>query len=161
RFDRYEILGPLGEGGMGTVYRARDTRLERLVALKVLRHDARDDRGRRFLREARALAALVHPNIVGIHDVGEHDGRAYRALGLVEGGTLRERLAAGPLALDAALAIARQVLDGLAAAHELGIAHRDLKPENLFLTRAGTTKLLDFGLAKRAAASDALTDTMT
>ena len=134
---------------MGEVYRARDTRLERDVAIKVLpAHVAQDpDRRARFEREARAVAALSHPNILAIHDVGSHDGITYAVTELLEGETLRQRLTDGAMAPRKAVEIAIQIANGLAAAHEKGIVHRDLKPENVFVTRDGRVKILDFGLA--------------
>jgi serine/threonine protein kinase len=147
----YEILDKLGEGGMGEVWRARDRRLQRTVALKILPHDMAGDPGRRarFEQEARALGALNHPNLVAIYDVGEDGGRAYIVSELVEGETLRAVLDRGPLPVRKALEIAGQMADGMSAAHALGIVHRDLKPENVMVTRAGQVKLLDFGLAKQ------------
>ncbi len=146
----YEILSLLGEGGMGTVYRAHDTRLGRDVALKVL--DPRllnsDEARARFEREARAVAALSHPNILAIHDFGEHDDVVFAVTEVLEGESLQQRLRQGPLPLRTALDVAAQVADGLAAAHDRGVVHRDLKPANLFLTRDGRAKILDFGLAK-------------
>ena len=146
----YEIAGPLGAGGMGEVYRARDTRLGRDVALKVLPEGlARDsERLRRFEQEARAASALNHPNILAIYDIGTHDGAPFLVTELLEGETLRERLQNGSLPVRKALDIAMQVAQGVAAAHEKGIIHRDLKPANIFLTNDGRAKILDFGLAK-------------
>jgi len=146
----YRILAHLGAGGMGVVYRAHDTRLGRDVAIKVLSETlaADPERRRRFAHEARANAALSHPNVVVIHDVGEHDGAPYLAMELLEGETLRKRLAAGPLPAGKAAEIATQIAHGLAAAGDKGIIHRDLKPENLFLTREDGVKILDFGLAR-------------
>ncbi len=146
----YEIQSPLGAGGMGEVYRARDTRLGREVAIKVLPEAlARDaDRLRRFEQEARTIAALNHPNILAIHDIGTHDGAPFLVSELLEGMTLREKLEAGPLPVRRAIENALGIAQGLAAAHEKGIVHRDLKPENVFLTRDGRVKVLDFGLAK-------------
>ena len=146
----YEILAPLGAGGMGEVYRARDTRLERDVAVKVLPASfAQDpDRLRRFEQEARSAGALNHPNILGIFDFGSLDGAPYVVSELLEGESLRQRLSAGPLPPRKAVEYAVQLAQGLAAAHEKGIVHRDLKPENLFLTKDGRAKILDFGLAK-------------
>ncbi len=146
----YQILAPLGAGGMGEVYRARDTRLARDVAMKVVRTDfARDpERLKRFEQEARAAGALNHPNVCTLHDVGTHEGVPYVVMELLEGESLRERLAAGPLPIRKAVEYAAQVAHGLAAAHEKGIVHRDLKPENLFVTKDGRVKVLDFGLAK-------------
>ena len=149
RLGPYSVTGALGEGGMGEVYRARDTRLERDVAIKILPAQlALDpDRRARFEREARAVAALSHPNILAIHDVGAHDGVTYAVTELLEGETLRQRLAAGVMPPRKAVDIGVQIANGLAAAHEKGIIHRDLKPENVFVTRDGRVKILDFGLA--------------
>src|SRR5271155_630368 len=146
----YEIVSPVGAGGMGEVYRARDTRLGRDVAIKVLpealAHDA--DRLRRFEQEARTIAALNHPNILGIHDIGVHDGAPFLVSEFLEGQTLREKLVSGPLPARRMIEYALGIAHGLAAAHEKGIVHRDLKPENVFVTRDGRVKILDFGLAK-------------
>ncbi len=146
----YEIVSLLGAGGMGEVYRARDSRLKREVAIKVLPQtislDA--DRLRRFEQEALATAALNHPNILAVFDIGTSDGSPYVVSELLEGETLRERLRSGPVVVRKALDFALQIAHGLAAAHEKGIVHRDLKPENLFLTKDGRVKILDFGLAK-------------
>jgi serine/threonine-protein kinase len=146
----YEIVAPLGAGGMGEVWRARDERLGREVAIKVLPAEfaADPERLKRFEREARATAALSHPNIMAVHDVGTHDGVPYLVEELLEGESLKERLDRGGVALPEALRIADEIAKGLAAAHEKGIVHRDLKPGNVFLTRHGTVKVLDFGLAK-------------
>jgi len=146
----YEILSPLGAGGMGEVYRARDTRLKREVAVKVLPAAVSidSDRLRRFEQEALATAALNHPNILAVFDIGTHEGAPYVVSELLEGETLRERLRSGSLPLRKTLDYALQIAHGLAAAHEKGIIHRDLKPENLFLTKDGRVKILDFGLAK-------------
>jgi Tol biopolymer transport system component len=154
RLGAYEIVSPLGAGGMGEVYRARDVRLDRFVAVKVLpSHLARDPAAlARFEREARAVAALSHPNVLAIHDFGEHDGVAYAVMELLEGRTLRERLAAGPLPLAATIDYATQIADGLAAAHDKSLVHRDLKPGNVFVTTEGRVKILDFGLAKPSSA---------
>jgi Tol biopolymer transport system component len=150
RLGPYEILAPLGAGGMGEVYRAKDPRLGREVAIKVLPASfSKDpDRLRRFEHEARAAGALNHPNITAIHDIGSHDGSPYVVTELLEGETLRSRLATGALSARKAIDYAIQIAHGLAAAHEKGIVHRDLKPENLFVTRDGRVKILDFGLAK-------------
>ena len=161
----YEILSSIGAGGMGEVYKARDKRLNRDVAIKVLpaSYSADSDRLQRFAQEARAAAALSHPNILSIYDIGEDNGGApYVVSELLEGETLRERLRNGPLASRKAIDYAAQVARGLAAAHEKGIVHRDLKPENIFLTNDGRAKILDFGLAKltRPEASDA-SETLT
>jgi Tol biopolymer transport system component len=146
----YVIDALIGVGGMGEVYRAHDTRLGRTVAIKVLPAAlTQDDTARqRFEREARATAALNHPNIVALHDVGEASGVSYVVTELLQGDTLRDRLRSGPLPARKALEIASSVLDGLAAAHGRGIAHRDLKPENIFITSDDQVKILDFGLAK-------------
>jgi dipeptidyl aminopeptidase/acylaminoacyl peptidase len=146
----YEIVVPLGAGGMGEVYRAVDTRLGREVAVKVLPAGlAKDaDRLRRFEQEARTIAALSHPNILGIHDIGTHDGAPFLVSELLEGQTLREKLEAGPLPVRRAIEYALGIAQALAAAHEKAIVHRDLKPENVFSTRDGRVKILDFGLAK-------------
>jgi len=150
RLGSYEILSPLGAGGMGEVYRARDAKLDRDVALKVLPpHLARDPEAlERFEREAKTIAALSHPNILSIFDFGEERGIAYAVTELLEGETVRSRLAAGALPTRKAVEIAVGMAHGLAAAHEKGIVHRDLKPENVFVTRDGRVKLLDFGLAR-------------
>jgi Tol biopolymer transport system component len=150
RLGPYEILAPLGAGGMGEVYRARDTRLGRDVAVKVLPASFSQDaeRLRRFEQEARTAGALNHPNILAIHDIGTHDGSPYLVSELLEGQTLRERLTESLLPLRKTLDFAVQIASGLGAAHEKGIVHRDLKPENLFLTSDGRVKILDFGLAK-------------
>src|SRR5687768_12530615 len=150
RLGPYTILSPLGAGGMGEVYRARDPRLGREVAVKVLPAElSRDaDRLRRFEQEARAASALNHPNILTVFDTGSEDGTVYLVTELLEGETLRERLAGGALPARKAIEIGIQIARGLAAAHEKGIVHRDLKPENLFLTRDGRVKILDFGLAR-------------
>ncbi|MGA2694904.1 MAG: protein kinase [Terriglobales bacterium] len=153
----YEVESALGAGGMGEVYRARDTRLGRDVALKILpesfAHDA--DRLRRFEQEARAVAALNHPNILGIHDIGEQGGTPYIVTELLEGHSLRAELESGALSQRKAADYAAQIAQGLAAAHEKQIVHRDLKPDNIFITRDGRVKILDFGLAKQAPTSGA------
>lgn len=151
RLGPYEILGPLGAGGMGEVYRARDTKLGRDVAIKVLPTNLADDPDTlsRFEREARAVAQLSHPNILAIHDFGRQGETAYAVMELLEGETLRVRLEHGALPARKAVDLAVQIAEGLAAAHEKGIVHRDLKPENVFVTHEGRVKLLDFGLAKR------------
>src|SRR5579862_8778535 len=146
----YEIVSTLGAGGMGEVYRARDPRLKREVAIKVLPQalSLDPDRLRRFEQEALATAALNHPNILAVFDIGTNEGSPYVVSELLEGETLRERLRGGSLSVRKALDYALQIAHGLAAAHEKGIVHRDLKPENLFLTKDGRVKILDFGLAK-------------
>ena len=150
RLGPYEITGFLGVGGMGEVYRARDTRLKREVALKILPAEFAADPERlgRFQREAEVLASLNHPNIAAIHGVEESGGTRALVLELIEGQTLAGRIAQGPIAVDDALSIARQVAEAVAAAHEHGVIHRDLKPANIKLRPDGTVKVLDFGLAK-------------
>jgi TolB-like protein len=150
RLGPYEIVAPLGAGGMGEVYRARDSRLDRDVAVKVLPEPlaADADALARFEREAKAVAALSHPNILAIHDVGTHEGIRYAVTELLEGRTLREHLEGGAVGPRKAFDYALQIVSGLAAAHERGIVHRDLKPENVFVTRDGRVKVLDFGLAR-------------
>jgi predicted ATPase len=151
----YEIVAPLGAGGMGEVYGAQDTRLHRRVAIKILpvAFSADRDRLRRFEQEARSASALNHPNIVTIYELGQDASTHYIAMELVEGKTLRQLLVAGLLPLRKAIEIAAQVAEGLAKAHEAGIAHRDLKPENLMVSHDGFVKILDFGLAKLASPS--------
>src|SRR5882724_1211577 len=148
----YEIVGAIGTGGMGEVYQAQDKRLGRAVALKILPAEFSADRDRlqRFEREARSASALNHPNIVTIYELGQDGPTHYIAMELIEGKTLRELLGAGMLPLQKAIEIAAQVADGLAKAHEAGVAHRDLKPENVMVSPDGLVKILDFGLAKRA-----------
>jgi TolB-like protein/Tfp pilus assembly protein PilF len=150
RLGPYEILTPLGAGGMGEVYRARDTRLDRDVAIKVLPERLAGDREAlaRFEREAKAVAALSHPNILALHDFGSADGIAYSVTELLEGENLRVRLARERLSWRKAVEVAASIADGLSAAHGRGIVHRDLKPENVFITSAGLVKILDFGLAR-------------
>jgi Tol biopolymer transport system component len=152
RLGPYEITGSLGSGGMGDVYRGRDARLDRQVAIKVLPLDLAGDPGRRqrFEQEARAASALSHPNIVAVYDTGWHEGVPFIVTELLEGSTLGERAAQGPVGVRKALEWGAQVARGLAAAHERGIVHRDLKPANLFLCSEGTVKILDFGIAKLA-----------
>ena len=150
RLGPYEILAPLGAGGMGEVYRAKDARLGREVAIKVLPAAlaADADRLRRFEKEARAASALNHPNIVTIYDAGTADGVSWIAMERIEGEDLRTLLVQGALPAKKRLSYATQIAEGLAKAHESGIVHRDLKPENVMVTREGAVKILDFGLAK-------------
>src|SRR5512135_154986 len=149
RLGPYEILSAIGAGGMGEVYKAKDTRLDRTVAIKVLppEFSADPDRRARFEREAKTIAGLNHPHICTLHDVGEHDGTTYLVMEHLTGETLAQRLEKGPLPLDQALTVATEIADALSAAHRQGVIHRDLKPGNVMLTKTGT-KLLDFGLAK-------------
>src|SRR5215475_580847 len=148
----FEITSPLGAGGMGEVYRARDTRLGRDVAVKILPKELSADTARklRFEREAKTISGLNHPNICVLHDVGSQDGIDYLVMECVEGETLAKRLEKGPLPLEQVLKYGAQVADALEKAHRAGIVHRDLKPGNIMLT-ASAAKLLDFGLAKPAA----------
>src|SRR6266516_7664572 len=152
RLGPYEIQSSLGAGGMGEVYRARDTRLGRDVALKILPESfAREsDRLRRFEQEAQAVAALNHPNIVAIFDTGQNNGSPFLVSELLEGETLRTVLDAGVLPQRKTIEYGVQIAQGLAAAHEKGIVHRDLKPENIFVNKDARIKILDFGLAKLA-----------
>src|SRR6266478_8576728 len=165
RLGPYEILAPLGAGGMGEVYRARDPSLKRDVAIKVLpAYWSRDpDRLRRFELEAQAAAAMNHPNIVSIFHVGEHAGAPFIVTELLHGETLRDRLRRGPMRLREVLETGVNIARGLAAAHDAGIVHRDLKSENVFVTKEGRVKILDFGLAKltqsQAASADGPTVT--
>src|SRR6059036_3799039 len=153
RLGPYEILDPLGAGGMGEVYRARDTRLDRTVAIKILPdHLSKNAEARaRFEREARTVSSLSHPHICTLHDVGSQDGIDFLVMEHLKGETLRSRLAKGPLDLALALRTAIQIADALDRAHRAGIVHRGLKPGNVMLTKSGA-KLLDFGLAKSEAA---------
>src|SRR6202790_682218 len=156
----YEIQSPLGAGGMGEVYRARDTRLDRSVAIKILSaaFSADCDRLDRFEQEARSASALNHPNIVTIYELGQDGSTHYIAMELVEGKTLRELLVSGLLPMRKAIEIAAQVAEGLTKAHEAGITHRDLKPENLMVSHDGFVKILDFGLAKHGSPSGERSD---
>ncbi|MGD1149479.1 MAG: protein kinase [Thermoanaerobaculaceae bacterium] len=162
RLGPYEIIALLGTGGMGEVYKAKDTRLDRVVAVKVLlgRHAEDPAMRERFEREARAISALSHPSICTLHDIGEHEGTHFLVMEYLEGETLAARLARGPLPLDQALELGREIAVALAAAHDRGIVHRDLKPGNVMLTKGGP-KLLDFGLAKLHAASHGILDLAT
>jgi eukaryotic-like serine/threonine-protein kinase len=150
RLGPYEVIAPVGEGGMGEVYRARDSRLGRDVAIKVLPAAVSDapDRLRRFEQEARATSALNHPNVLVVHDIGQHDGAPYVVSELLDGATLRQQLTGAPLPASRVAAYGVEIARGLAAAHDRGIVHRDIKPENLFVTRDGRVKILDFGVAK-------------
>src|SRR5262245_14748313 len=154
----YQILAAIGSGAVGDVYRARDSRLDRDVAIKVLPRELAADAGRRerFEREARAASALDHPNVVAVHDAGWHEGTPFMVTELLEGQTLAERLAQGPITVRKSLEYLVQAARGMAAAHARGIVHRDLKPSNLFLTSQGQLKILDFGVAKLARGSDAV-----
>ena len=152
RLAHYEILEPIGWGGMGEVYRARDTNLNRDVAIKILKGERASDpdRLRRFEKEALAASSLNHPNIVTVHDIGEHERIHYIAMEYVEGTTLRELLHGAPLPFKKLLELCSQIGNGLAKAHAARIIHRDLKPENVMVTNDGFVKILDFGLAKLA-----------
>jgi eukaryotic-like serine/threonine-protein kinase len=146
----YRIVGLIGRGGMGQVYQARDTRLDRDVALKFLTADYMDtpDALERFRREARAISSLNHPNICTLYDVGEHEGQPFLVMERIEGQSLKQRLTGSALAANEAISIASQVCEALEAAHARGIVHRDIKPANIFITSRGPVKILDFGLAK-------------
>ena len=148
KLGRYEVRAKIGEGGMGVVYRARDEKLNRDIAIKVLPAAFSDDveRLHRFEQEAQAAGALNHPNILSVYDVATHDGAPYVVSELLEGESLRDRLLSAPLAQRKAIDYAIQVARGLAAAHEKGIVHRDVKPDNLFITKDDRVKILDFGL---------------
>jgi len=150
RIDHYEVLSLIGKGGMGEVYRARDLRLDRTVALKLLASPSTGDTQShsRFLREARLAATLDHPNICTVFDVGESDGRMFIAMQYVEGRSLRQVIDGRPMSTDALLRIAIQISDALAAAHHREIIHRDIKPENVIISQTGQAKVLDFGLAR-------------
>jgi eukaryotic-like serine/threonine-protein kinase len=152
----YEVISGIGAGGMGEVYRARDTRLGRDVAIKILPESlSRDtDRLRRFEQEAQSVAALNHPNILAIHDIGAQNGTPYLVSELLEGSSLRHELDQGRLSARKAADYAVQMAQGLAAAHDKNIIHRDLKPDNVFVTRDGRVKILDFGLAKLTVTGD-------
>src|SRR6266404_4881282 len=149
RLGPYEILSPLGAGGMGEVYRARDTRLDRAIAIKVLpaQLSSNPDLRARFEREARSISTLQHPHICVLHDIGHQDGVDFLVMELLEGETLASRLQHGPLPIEQLLKIAIEIADAMEKAHRQGIIHRDLKPANIMLTKSGA-KLMDFGLAK-------------
>src|SRR5262245_19264804 len=146
----YKVVSQLGSGGMGVVYDAEDTRLGRHVALKLLSPEACGDAAAmdRFLREARIVSSLSHPHICTLHDIGEFDGRQFMVMELLEGESLKQRIARGPLSFDDLLDLGVQIADALDAAHSHGVVHRDVKPANLFVTRRGLAKVLDFGVAK-------------
>src|SRR5438105_196943 len=158
---QYKIVSKIGEGGMGEVYRARDTKLGRDVAIKVLpaAFSENSERLRRFEQEAQAAGALNHPNILSIYHIGTHQGAPYIVSELLEGETLRERMVSGALPQRKATDYALQIAQGLAAAHEKGIVHRDVKPDNIFITDDGRLKILDFGLAKLTSATDGTSQT--
>src|SRR5437879_954694 len=150
RLGRYEIRSKIGEGGMGEVYLAQDTKLDRKVALKILPAEVASNRVRmeRFIREAKSAAALIHPNISQIFEIGEHDGTHYIAMEFIDGQTLREKIHRERTELRKLLRFLQHAAEGLAKAHTAGIVHRDLKPDNIMITRDGHAKILDFGLAK-------------
>src|SRR5437016_8290236 len=150
KLGRYEIRSKIGEGGMGEVYLAQDTKLDRKVALKVLPADVASNRDRmeRFVREAKSAAALNHPHIAQIHEIGEHEGTHFIVMEFIDGVTLREKIHRERTDLKKLLKYLQQVAEGLSKAHLAGIVHRDLKPDNIMITRDGFAKVLDFGLAK-------------
>ena len=156
RLGPYEVLAPIGAGGMGEVYKGRDTRLDRAVAIKVLPSNlsSNPELRARLDREARAISSLSHPNICTLYDVGHQEGHDFLVMEFLEGETLADRLKRGPLPIQEVLKISIEVADALDKAHRRGIVHRDLKPANLFLTVHGATKILDFGLAKAAVVMD-------
>jgi len=147
---KYRIIKELGQGGMGVVYRARDLLLDRFVALKFLPLKlTRDPEARkRFVKEAQASASLDHPNICTVHEIGEHEGQTYIAMACLEGKTLKDKIASGPLNAEEAISVGLETAEGLAEAHSHGIIHRDIKPANIMLTKKGQVRIMDFGLAK-------------
>ena len=154
RIGQYEVLGLVGAGGMGEVYRGRDTRLQRTVAIKVITGDlVDDDIIERFESEALSASALNHPGILTVHEFGEHQGLHYLVTEFIDGETLRQRLQRGPMRIDEALDVAIQIASALDTAHAAGLIHRDVKPENVMLRPDGFVKVLDFGLAKVAIAA--------
>src|ERR1700729_494644 len=158
----YEIQSPLGAGGMGEVYRARDTRLDRTVAVKILPSHLSEDPEckQRFDQEARTISSVNHPNICTLYDVGHQDGTDYLVMEYLEGETLADRLRKGPMPIDQVMRYGADICDGLEKAHRCGVIHRDLKPGNIMLTKAGA-KLMDFGLAKTSVASTTSASNLT
>ncbi len=163
RFGPYQIVGSLGAGGMGQVYRARDTRLQRIVAIKILSEASAGvpGRERRFAQEALAASALNHPNILTVYDVGVEGATPYLVCELIDGEPLRKEMQRSRLPIKRVLEIAHQIAEGLTAAHEAGIVHRDLKPENVMVTATGHVKIVDFGLAKTDCDPEAVSGPVT